>query len=156
MDKYDVIVVGGGHAGCEAALASARRGRKTALITLKKDAIGYTSCNPSIGGIGKGQLVKEVDALGGEMAKAADASCIQFRMLNTSKGYAARSSRMQIDRKIYNDYMLKTILDQKNLDVIEDEVKAMIEPKTTRYPQASQASGVGEGRGSRTRRAIRV
>lgn len=124
--QYDVIIAGGGHAGCEAALACARRGVKTALITLKKSAIGYTSCNPSIGGIGKGQLVKEVDALGGEMAKAADASCIQFRMLNTSKGYAARSSRMQIDRKIYNDYMLEVVLSQEKLDVIEDEVKEVI------------------------------
>lgn len=140
-NKYDVIVVGGGHAGCEAALACARRGVRTLLITLKKSAIGYTSCNPSIGGIGKGQLVKEVDALGGEMGKAADASCIQYRMLNSSKGYAARSSRMQIDRKLYNEYMLKAILSEENLDVMEDEVKKVIAPKGVCEGVVTEASG---------------
>lgn len=125
-NTYDIIVVGGGHAGCEAALAAARRGCSTLLVTLKIDAIGYTSCNPSIGGVGKGQLVKEIDALGGEMGKAADASCIQYRLLNSSKGYAARSSRMQIDRKIYNEYMLKVVSLQKDLDILEDEVKEVV------------------------------
>ncbi len=123
---YAVIVAGGGHAGCEAALAASRMGARTLLITMKKSAIGYTSCNPAIGGTGKGQIVKEIDALGGEMAKAADASCIQYRMLNSSKGYAARSSRMQIDRKLYNSYMLGKILSSPGLDVAEDEVTEVI------------------------------
>ncbi|MFH1847061.1 MAG: tRNA uridine-5-carboxymethylaminomethyl(34) synthesis enzyme MnmG [Candidatus Omnitrophota bacterium] len=126
MKKYDVIIIGGGHAGCEAALAVSRMRVNALLITLKKDAIGYTSCNPSIGGIGKGQLVKEIDALGGEMAKAADASAIQYRMLNSSKGYAARSSRAQIDRRIYNVYMRECLEGQKGLDIFEDEVKEIL------------------------------
>ncbi|MGB3082197.1 MAG: tRNA uridine-5-carboxymethylaminomethyl(34) synthesis enzyme MnmG [Candidatus Omnitrophota bacterium] len=127
--EYEIIVIGGGHAGCEASLACARMGVSTLLVTLKKDAIGYTSCNPSIGGVGKGQLVKEIDALGGEMAKAADACCIQFRMLNSSKGYAARSSRMQIDRRLYNDYMKRCLGEQGGLDILEDEAKEVIVEK---------------------------
>ncbi|HNX91030.1 MAG TPA: FAD-dependent oxidoreductase, partial [Candidatus Omnitrophota bacterium] len=124
--KYDVIVVGGGHAGCEAALVASRMGVKTLLITFIKEKIGYASCNPSIGGVGKGQLVKEIDALGGEMAKAADANAIQFRMLNTSKGYAARSSRVQIDRKLYNEYMVDKLSGQSGLDIFEDEVRELV------------------------------
>jgi tRNA uridine 5-carboxymethylaminomethyl modification enzyme len=124
--KYDIIVVGAGHAGCEASLASARLGLKTLLITLSIDRIGYMSCNPAIGGLGKGQLVKEIDALGGEMAKAADSTAIQFRMLNSSKGYAVRSSRAQTDRARYNQYMKNCILKQSNLEVLEDEVTDII------------------------------
>ncbi|UCD55634.1 MAG: tRNA uridine-5-carboxymethylaminomethyl(34) synthesis enzyme MnmG [Candidatus Omnitrophota bacterium] len=120
-NSFDIIVVGGGHAGCEAALAGARLGCKTLLITLKIDKIGFMSCNPAIGGVGKGQLVKEIDALGGEMAKAIDATLIQFRMLNASKGYAARSSRAQADRKRYNVYMRDTVLSEDGLSVLEDE-----------------------------------
>ncbi|MBU0682729.1 MAG: tRNA uridine-5-carboxymethylaminomethyl(34) synthesis enzyme MnmG, partial [Candidatus Omnitrophica bacterium] len=129
MKKYDCIVVGGGHAGCEAALAASRMGACTLLVTFQKDKIGYTSCNPSIGGVGKGQLVKEIDALGGEMAKATDASLIQFRMLNSSKGYAARSSRAQIDRALYNEYMLKVLLCQENLNILEAETTGVLVEK---------------------------
>src|SRR5580692_10407978 len=98
---YEVIVVGGGHAGCESALASARMGCSTLLVTLDSKKIGEMSCNPSIGGVGKGQLVKEIDALGGEMGKAADETGIQFKRLNTRKGSAVQSSRCQSDKKRY-------------------------------------------------------
>ncbi|NQU94732.1 MAG: tRNA uridine-5-carboxymethylaminomethyl(34) synthesis enzyme MnmG [Candidatus Omnitrophica bacterium] len=121
MKHFDIIVVGGGHAGCEAALAGARLGCKTLLITLEIEKIGVMSCNPAIGGVGKGQLVKEIDALGGEMGNAIDKTLIQFRMLNSSKGYAARSSRAQADSKKYNHCMRDTILAEENLEVLEDE-----------------------------------
>src|SRR4051812_41866759 len=95
--SYEVIVIGGGHAGCEAALASSRMGRTTLLITMDRKKIGEMSCNPSIGGVGKGQLAKEIDALGGEMGKNADYTGIQFKRLNTRKGSAVQSSRCQSD-----------------------------------------------------------
>lgn len=126
QDTYDVIVVGGGHAGCEAALASARMGCATLLVTMRIDKIGFMSCNPAIGGIGKGQLVKEVDALGGEMARATDACGIQFRILNASKGPAVWSSRAQVDRKEYSLYMQKITHSQDNLDVLEAEVTELL------------------------------
>ncbi len=127
MEKvYDVIVIGAGHAGIEASLAAARMGSKTLLITMDLDKIGYMSCNPAIGGIGKGQLVKELDALGGEMAKAADACGIQFRILNRSKGHAVWSSRVQIDRLMYLKYMHNVIKKIKNLDLLEGSVRELI------------------------------
>lgn len=124
--KYDIIVIGGGHAGCEAALASARIGCKTLLLTMSLDTIGHMSCNPAIGGLAKGQLVKEIDALGGQMAKAADASSIQFRLLNTKKGPAVRSSRMQIDRHAYKAYMQAIIGGQPGLEVKEAMAEGLI------------------------------
>lgn len=123
---YDIIVVGGGHAGCEAALASARLDCKTLLITMSRNTIGLMSCNPAIGGLAKGQLVKEIDALGGEMAKAADKTAIQYRLLNRSKGPAVRSSRIQADRKKYQLYMRKVVESQPNLKIVEVKAEKIL------------------------------
>jgi glucose-inhibited division protein A len=119
--EYDVVVIGGGHAGIEAALASAKLGAKTALITIDKEKIGLMPCNPSIGGIAKGIVVREVDALGGEMAKAIDQTGIQFKVLNTRKGPAVRSPRAQADKEEYRKYMVNKTNNTENLTVIEDE-----------------------------------
>src|SRR5918995_6463071 len=110
---YDIIVVGAGHAGIEAALAAARMGCETLMLTLNLDHIGQMSCNPAIGGIGKGHLVKEIDALGGEMAKAIDETGIQFRILNTKKGPAVRASRAQADKSLYR-LRMKRVLESCN------------------------------------------
>ena len=120
--QYDVIVVGAGHAGCEAALATARMGHKTLMITLTLDSIAMMPCNPNIGGTGKGQLVKEIDALGGQMGINADKTIIQSRMLNTAKGPAVHPLRAQADKFKYHVEMKKTIEDEPNLDVVMDEV----------------------------------
>lgn len=117
--EYDVIVIGGGHAGCEASLAAAKLGCRTLLLTMNADTIGALSCNPAIGGLAKGQLVKEAGALGGWMARATDATAIQFRLLNTSKGPAVRSSRAQVDRHAYRSYMKAAVDGQTGLDVRE-------------------------------------
>lgn len=126
VQEYDCIVIGGGHAGCEASLASARLDCKTLLLTMNADTIGHMSCNPAIGGLAKGQLVKEVDALGGQMAKAADATAVQFRLLNTRKGPAVRSTRAQVDRHAYRLYMKSVIDSQPNLDVLQGIVEDVL------------------------------
>src|SRR2546426_6050682 len=123
---FDILVVGGGHAGIEAALAAARMGARTAMVTLDARAIGRMSCNPAIGGLGKGQMVREVDALGGEMGKGADAAGIQFRMLNTRKGPAVQAPRAQCDKQLYQDYMVRACRSTAGLTVIQGKVDELL------------------------------
>ena len=126
MNRADIVVVGAGHAGCEAALAAARMGVETVLITLDLSNIGQMSCNPAIGGIAKGHIVREIDALGGEMARAIDRAGIQFRMLNTSKGPAVRALRAQADRAVYQRVMTEVLLSQPRLTLVEGMVSSLV------------------------------
>lgn len=134
-NNFDILVIGGGHAGVEAALVAARMGCSTALLSFSEKTIGQMSCNPAIGGLGKGQLVKEVDALFGEMGRAIDETGIQFRTLNTSKGPAVRSSRAQADRELYCERIRKAVRECQNLTVIEGKAGALIE-------EAGKISGI--------------
>jgi tRNA uridine 5-carboxymethylaminomethyl modification enzyme len=126
MDSFDVIVIGGGHAGCEAAAAAGRMGAKTALVTHRFATVGAMSCNPAIGGLGKGHLVREIDALDGLMGGVADAGGIQFRVLNRRKGPAVRGPRAQADRKLYAHAIQAAIRETPNLEVIEAEADDLV------------------------------
>ncbi len=125
-DSYDILVIGGGHAGCEAALASARMGVKTLLFNINLDSIALMSCNPAIGGLAKGQLVKEIDAIGGEMGKVTDKTAVHFRLLNASKGPAVQSSRMQCDKQLYRMTMKSTVENQENLYIRQAMVESLV------------------------------
>ncbi len=147
MNNFDCIVIGAGHAGVEAALAASRMGVKTLMVSLFPETVGQMSCNPAIGGVGKGQLVKEIDALGGEMGLAADRTGIQFRQLNASKGQAVRSSRCQSDRKRYKLYIQQVVFNQPNLQFKADQVVALV-VKNNRVMGVKTAAG--ETLGART------
>src|SRR5688572_14846581 len=129
--EYDVLVIGAGHAGAEAALAAARIGARTALLTTNCDTVGQMSCNPAIGGIGKGQIVREIDALGGAMGRAIDATGIQFRLLNRRKGPAMHSPRAQADKKAYQFEVKRIVEEQPNLTLRQEVVEDLLTEETT-------------------------
>ena len=139
--QYDVIVVGGGHAGCEAAAAAARMGAKTALVTHRFATVGAMSCNPAIGGLGKGHLVREIDALDGLMGRVADLAGIQFRVLNRRKGPAVRGPRAQADRAVYRRTMQEVLGSYANLTIVEGDLFAM--PAMDLYKAKVRATVVG-------------
>jgi tRNA uridine 5-carboxymethylaminomethyl modification enzyme len=146
LDSYDVVVVGGGHAGCEAAAAAANLGSNVLMITMNMGVSGQMSCNPAMGGVAKGQIVREVDALGGYSGIVSDRSTIQFRMLNRSKGPAVRGPRAQIDRKLYREAMQAELAATPNLDIIAEAVEDLL-------IEADTVAGVVGGSGTLYRAA---
>src|SRR6266513_1900061 len=158
---FDVVVVGARHAGAETALAAARMGLRTAPLTRNADTVGQMSCNPAIGGVAKGQIVREIDALGGEMGKVIDASAIQFRMLNRTKGPAMHSPRAQADKKLYQFTLKHTVEAQENLTLRQEIVEGILLEGVpfSREPRASadvEASESALARGSRLNEGKRV
>src|SRR5690348_2847482 len=145
MHQYDVIVIGGGHAGCEAADASARLGARTLLLTHRRSTIGEMSCNPAVGGLAKGHLVREIDALDGVMARAIDRAGIQFRMLNRSKGPAVRGPRAQADRALYRRAMQDILAETADLDIVEGAAEDLV------LDTAGRACGVARRHGEENR-----
>ncbi len=149
-ETYDVVVIGGGHAGCEAAAAAARLGARTALLTHARETIGEMSCNPAIGGLAKGHLVREIDALDGVMGRAIDRAGIQFRMLNRSKGPAVRGPRAQADRKLYRRAMAEILAEFDTLEIIEGSAEDFV------LDAVGRVCGVvlGDGRDIRAGRVV--
>ena len=147
-EQYDVVVVGAGHAGCEAAMAAARMGLKTALYTLNVDLIAQMSCNPAVGGIAKGHLVREIDALGGIMAEVTDAVGIQFRLLNTSRGPAVWSPRAQCDKQQYRLKMREVLESQPNLKIKQAEVADLIVEPAASGSRPSATAGKADHEGN--------
>src|ERR1043166_3827793 len=135
--EYDVLVIGAGHAGCEAALAAARMGARTALLTTNCDTVAQMSCNPAIGGVAKGQIVREIDALGGAMGRAIDATGIQFRLLNRRKGPAMHSPRAQADKKLYQLEMKRIVEEQPNLALRQETVEELLTEEAGEQPRVT-------------------